>query len=60
MTLKEEMEQLRKEIELLQKQSEDSAKQIENLRQQLEEKPNLTDLTELDDSLISRHKSLKD
>ena len=37
MTLKEEVEQLRKEIKHLQKQSEDSAKQIELFREQKED-----------------------
>jgi len=49
------------EIELLRQQEEDSAKQIEELRKDLEEThPISNELSELDQSLISRHKSLKD
>ena len=62
--LQDQLSEKQKEIELLRQQREDSAKQIESLRetsqslrQQLE---NQLNPTELDNSLIARHKNLKD
>jgi hypothetical protein len=46
--------------QLLQDQLKEKQQQIESLRQQLETKPTLPELTELDNSLLARHKSLKD
>ena len=46
--------------QLLQDQLSEKQQRIEHLRQQLEIKNNSSELNELDNSLISRHKSLKD
>jgi|ERR1043166_3079381 molecular chaperone GrpE (heat shock protein) len=46
--------------QLLQDQLKEKQQQIENLRKQLETNPNPTDLTALDNSLLARHKNLKD
>jgi hypothetical protein len=46
---------------LLQEQLKEKQREIEELRKQLEEKPETTtDFPELDQSLMARHKSLKD
>src|ERR1043166_1502577 len=54
-----ELEKNNPPTQLLQDQLSEKQKEIENLRQQLETNPNLTDLTELDQSLFARHQGLK-
>jgi|SRR6185295_17236865 len=60
-TLTEELKKTTDLNTLLQEQLKEKQKEIESLRKQLEPtNPNPSDLTELDQSLIARHKSLKD
>jgi len=56
----DELEKINPPHQLLSDQLQEKQKQIESLRQQLEVKPTPTELTELDNSLISRHQNLKD